>query len=41
MMPSAGMVQLEADLDRAIMVMITAGDRQEISLDVAARTIYA
>jgi hypothetical protein len=40
MMPSAGMVQLEADLDRAIMVTVTAGNRQEISLDVAARTIY-
>jgi hypothetical protein len=34
------MVQLETDLDRAIMVTITAGNRPEISLDVAARTIY-
>jgi hypothetical protein len=34
------MVQLEIDLDHAIMVTITAGNRPEISLDVAARTIY-
>jgi hypothetical protein len=34
------MVQLETDLDRVIMVMITAGNRPEISLDVAARMIY-
>jgi hypothetical protein len=40
MMPSAGMVQLESDLDRAVMVTITAGNRSEISLDVAARAIY-
>jgi hypothetical protein len=40
MMPSAGMVQLEADLDRAIMVTIIAGNRHEISLDVAVRGIY-
>jgi hypothetical protein len=34
------MVQLETDLDRAIMVTITAGNRPEVSLDVATRTIY-
>jgi hypothetical protein len=40
MLPSAGMVQLETDLDRAVMVTITAGNRPDISLDVAARAIY-
>jgi hypothetical protein len=34
------MVQLESDLDRAVMVAVTAGNRVEISLDVAARAIY-
>jgi hypothetical protein len=40
MMSSAGMVQLEMDLDRAVLVTISAGNRPEISLDMAARAIY-
>jgi hypothetical protein len=40
MMPPPSMVQMETDLDRAVMVTVTAGDRREISLDVAARAIY-
>jgi hypothetical protein len=35
------MVQLESDLDRAVTVTITAGDKDDISLDVTARAIYA
>jgi hypothetical protein len=41
MMSSEGMVHLEIDLDRAVMVSVTAGNRREISLDVAARAIYS
>jgi hypothetical protein len=35
------MVQLESDLDRVVTVTITTGDKDDISLDVAARAIYA
>jgi hypothetical protein len=40
LLPSAGTVQLEEDLGRAVMVTI-AGSRPEVSLDTAAAAIHA